>query len=140
MAFEINKVDVWAGELSDSPRALLKKLELLSQAGANLEFVISRPDKRGKAVVFMAPLKGTAQIRAAAEANLAKAASMCALRVVGPNQSGLGERITRALADEGLNLRGVSAAVIGGRSVTYLRFVNADDAQRARRALRRALR
>ena len=140
MTFEISKVDIWVGGLPDRPRALMKKLAVLSQAGANLEFVIARQDKRGKAVVFMAPLKGATQIRAAAEAELSKATSMHSLRVAGPNQPGLGERITRALGDEGLNLRGLSAAAIGGRSVTYLRFRNSDDAQRARRALRRALR
>ena len=140
MAFDISKVDIWAGELADRPRALLSRLAVLSKAGANLEFVIARRDKRGKAIVFMAPLKGTAQIRAAEEAQLKKAERMHTLRVEGPNQRGLGERITRALADEGLNLRGLSAAAIGGRSVTYLRFRNSDDAQRARRALKRALR
>jgi len=140
MAFEINKVDIWVGGLPDRPRALMKRLAVLSKAGANLEFVIARQDKRGKAVVFMAPLKGTAQIRAAAEAELSKAARMHALRVEGPNRPGLGELITRALGDEGLNLRGLSAAAIGGRSVTYLRFRNSDDVQRARRALQRVLR
>jgi hypothetical protein len=140
MAFEIGKVDIWVGELSDRPRALMKKLEALTQAGASLEFVIARPDKRGKAVVFMAPLNGAAQLQAAQEAGLSKAARMHTLRVVGPDRVGLGEVITRALADEGLNLRGLSAAAIGGRSATYLRFANANDAQRARQALKRALR
>jgi hypothetical protein len=140
MAFEISKVDIWVGELPDRPRALMKRLAVLSNAGANLEFVIARRDKRGRAVIFMAPLKGTAQIQAATEAELTKANGMHTLRVEGPNQRGLGERITRALGDEAVNLRGLSAAAIGGRSVTYLRFRNSDDAQRARRALKRALR
>jgi len=140
MAFEISKVDVWVGDLPDRPRALMRKLEVLSKAGANLEFVIARPAKRGKAVVFMVPLKGAAQIRAAEEVRLSKAAGMHTLRVEGPDQPGLGERITRALADEGLNLRGLSAAVIGGRSVTYLRFASSEDGRTAKRALRRVLR
>ncbi len=140
MAFEIGRVDIWVGELSDRPRALMKKLEILTQAGANLEFVIARPDKRGKAVVFMAPLTGVAQLEAAREAGLSKADRMHTLRVVGPNRVGLGEEITRALADESLDLRGLTAAVIGGRSATYIRFANANDTQRARQALKRALR
>jgi hypothetical protein len=140
MAFDISKIDIWAGELPDRPRALQAKLEVLAQAGANLEFVIARRGERGKAVVFMAPIKGAAQIRAAEDACLKKADSMHALRVEGPNQAGLGERITRALADAGLNLRGVSAAAISGRSVTYLRFVNAEALRTARQALRRELR
>lgn len=140
MAFEIGKVDVWVGELPDRPRALMSKLEVLTAAGANLEFVIARRDKRGKAVVFLAPLKGAAQIQAAEEARLVKAETMHTLRIEGPNRVGLGEQITRAVADEGLNLAGLSAAAIGGRAVTYLRLRNADDAQVALRALRRTLR
>jgi hypothetical protein len=140
MAYEVSKIDVWVGELSDRPRALMKKLEVLSKAGANLEFVIARSARPGKAVVFMAPLKGAAQIHAAEEVGLSKSSGMHTLRVEGPNRPGLGEQITRAVGYEGLNLRGLSAAVIGGRSVTYLRFTNADDARKARQALRRALR
>ena len=140
MAFEIGKVDVWVGELSDRPRALTKKLEILTQAGANLEFVIARRDKRGKAVVFMSPLTGVAQVNAAKEVGLSKASRMHTIRVVGPNQAGLGEQITRALAERGLNLRGLSAAVIGGRSITYIRLSNVDDARTARQALKTLLR
>lgn len=140
MAFEISKVDIWTGELADRPRALMRRLAVLSQAGANLEFVIVRRDRRGRAVAFIAPLKGAAQIQAAAEAEITKATSMHTLRVEGPNRPGLGELITRALGNEGVNLRGLSAAAIGGRSLTYLRFRNLDDAQRARQALKRALR
>ena len=140
MSYEISKVDIWVGEIPDRPRGFMRKLELLTQAGANLEFVIARPDKRGKAVVFLAPLQGAAQIQAAEEALLTKAARMHTLRISGPNQSGLGELITRSVADEGLNLRGLSAASIDGKSVTYLRFRNADDAERAKMALKRALR
>lgn len=140
MAFEIEKVDIWVGELSDRPRALMKMLQALTQAGANLEFVIARRERRGRAVVFMAPIRGAAQLRAAEEVGLAKAPRMHTLRIVGPNEVGLGERITRALADEGLNLRGLSAAVIGERAVTYIRLANGDHVQRARRALKRVLR
>jgi len=140
MPYDISKVDIWVGQLPDRPRALMKKLAILNEAGADLEFVISRPEKRGQAVVFMAPVKGATQIAAAKEAELKKAASMHTLRIVGPNEPGLGELITKSLADEGLNLRGVSAAVIGGESVTYLRFANEDGARKAAIALKRALR
>lgn len=140
MAFEIDKVDIWVGQLSDRPRALMKKLEVLTAAGANLEFVVARSDKRGKAVAFLAPLKGTAQLRAGEAAGFSAAARLHTLRVVGPNQAGLGEKITRALADERLNLRGLSVSVIGDRCATYLRFSNDADMRKARQALRRTLR
>ena len=42
----------------------------------------------------------------------------------------------RAISDLGINLRGVSAAAIGGKFVTYIGFYRADEASRAAQALR----
>jgi hypothetical protein len=131
MDFEVTKVDVWAGAIEDRPGALAEKLEALTNARANLEFVIARRDTPGKGVVFLAPLKGAAQVRAAKKAGLAKTASLHSLRLEGPDRRGLGALITRALADAGINLRGLSAAALGRRHVTYFAFDSAEDARRA---------
>jgi hypothetical protein len=68
MAYRISKVDVWAGEIEDRPGGLAGKLAGLAQAGANFEFLISRraPEKPGTGVVFLTPVRGSAQKRAAA--------------------------------------------------------------------------
>src|SRR5512133_3399511 len=97
MAVEILTVDVWAGEIADQPGGLAEKLEALAQAGADLEFIISRrqPEKPGTGVVFLAPLKGAAQIRAAKAAGLSKTDSLHSLRVEAPDRPGLGARMTR---------------------------------------------
>ena len=52
MAIQVNKVDVWVGEIGDRPGGLGEKLDALSEVGANLEFVISRraPEKPGTGV------------------------------------------------------------------------------------------
>ena len=52
MALQISKVDVWAGEIEDRPGGLGERLEVLSEAGAHLEFVISRraPERPGRGV------------------------------------------------------------------------------------------
>ena len=139
MDWKIAKVDVWAGEMADRPGALARKLNALQDAGANLEFVIARKGQPGKGVVFMAPLKGAAQVRAAKSAGLAKATSMHSLRLEGPDRRGLGALITAALADAGINLRGLSAAALGRRHVTYFAFDGADDARRAASILKKAL-
>jgi hypothetical protein len=47
--------------------------------------------------------------------------------------------MTRALADGGINLRGISAAALGRRAVTYFAFDNAADADASVRILRKAL-
>jgi len=139
MNWKVSKVDVWAGELEDRPGALAEKLEALTDTGANLEFVIARRDKPGKSVVFLAPLKGASQTRAAKRTGLAKTTSLHSLRLEGPDRRGLGALITRALADAGINLRGLSAAALGRRHVTYFAFDQAEDARRAGPILKKTL-
>ena len=141
MTYAIRKVDIWVAEIDDRPGGLADKLETLAKAGASLEFIISRraPDKPGKGVVFVTPIKGAAQKRAANEAGLSTTPSLHSVRVEGPDRPGLGTKMTRALADAGINLRGVSAAALGRRSVTYFAFDSADDAGNAIKLLKKAL-
>jgi hypothetical protein len=67
MAYTVKKVEVWAGEVADRPGGVADKMEALSAAGANLEFVIARraADKPGTGVVFVTPVKGVKQKSAA---------------------------------------------------------------------------
>ena len=141
MAYAIRKVDVWAAEIDDRPGGLAEKLEALAKAGASLEFIIARraPDKPGTGVVFLTPVKGARQKAAASEAGLSTSSSLQSVRVEGPDRPGLGTTMTRALADAGINLRGVSAAALGRRSVSYFAFDSADDAGNAIKLLKKAL-
>jgi hypothetical protein len=141
MSYAIDKVDVWAGPIPDRPGGLAKVLDGLREAGANLEFVIARraPDKPGTGVVFLAPLKGAAQVRAAQVAGLGKTASLHSLRLEGPDKAGLGASITGALAEASINLRGLSAACIGRKAVVYFAFDSAADAAKARQVLKKML-
>ena len=141
MAIEITKVDVWVAEMTDRPGALAEKLDILANAGANLEFMVARraPDKPGRGVVFLAPLRGAKQAAAARAAGLKKAKTMHSLRLVSPDRRGTGAKITAALGEAGINLRGVSAAALGRRSVTYFAFDNAADAKQAARILKKTL-
>jgi len=141
MAFEITKVDVWAGEMEDRPGTLANKLGPLAQAGANLDFVIARrqPDKPGTSVVFLAPLQGPQQTQAAEGAGLAKAAGLRSIRIVGPDRSGLGAVIAKTLGEAGLNIRGLSAGAVGDRCVTYVAFETDADAAKAIQVLKPTL-
>jgi hypothetical protein len=138
MARTVSKVDVWAATIEDQPGGVSEKLAPLAKAGANLEFVIARrsPDKPGKGVVFLTPLKGAAQLKAARQAGFQKSTSLQSVRVEGLDKPGVGAELTRKLADAGINLRGLSAAVIGKKSVVYLAFDKPDDATKAMRILR----
>ena len=141
MAYTIKKVDVWSGEVADRPGGLVDKLTALSGAGANFEFLISRraPDNPGTGVVFLTPIKGAKQKSAAQQAGFNTSDSLHSLRVEGPDRAGLGTKMTRALADAGINLRGISAAALGRRAVTYFAFDSAADADTAIRVLKKAL-
>ncbi len=139
MALEVSRVDVWAASMDDRPGALAEKMAALAEAGANLEFVLARraPEKPGTGVVFLAPLKGAAQLRAAKEGGFMKTLALASVRVAGPDKPGLGAKMTEALAIEGINLRGLSAAVIGKRFVTYLALDSEADAVKAARVLKK---
>ena len=141
MRFRISKEDVWVGAIEDRPGAVAEKLEAVSRVGVNLEFLIARraPEKPGTGVVFMAPLRGEESVRAALQAGLSQWKSAFTLRIEGPDQHGLGALITWTVANEGINMRGISGAKLGERSVFYLAFDSAADADKAREALIDAL-
>jgi hypothetical protein len=141
MAYTVKKVDVWAGEIADRPGGLASTLEALNKAGASIEFVVARraPDKPGTGVVFLTPIKGAKQKSAAQQAGLATSESLHSVRVEGPDKAGLGAKMTDALAGAGINLRGISAAALGRRAVSYLAFDSAADSEAAVRILKKTL-
>jgi hypothetical protein len=137
MALKIAKVDVWAATIKDRPGGLAEKLAPLSTAGANLAFVIARrqADKPGTGVVFVTPIKGRKQIAAAKKAGFKRARSLRSLAIRGPDRRGLGSKMTAALAKAGINLRGLSAAVVGKEFVAHLAFDKPSDGDKAARIL-----
>ena len=141
MPYAISKVAVWAGEIADRPGGVASTLAALNSAGANIEFIVARraPDKPGIGVVFVTPIKGSKQKTAAQNAGLATSESLHSVRVEGPDRAGLGARMADALSGAGINLRGISAAALGRRAVTYLAFDSGADADAAIRALKKAL-
>jgi len=139
MALKVSRVDVWAAGLKDKPGRLADKLAALAEAGANVQFVVARraPDKPGTGVVFVTPLKGAKQIRAAKKAGFVRAKSLRSIRVEGPDKRGIGAKIAQALAEAGINLRGLSAAALGKKFVCYLALDKAADATKAIRVLKK---
>jgi hypothetical protein len=132
------RVDTWAASIPDRPGALAAKLKSLAAGGANLELVIARRvgDKSGKGVVFVTPIKGAKQFGAAGGAGFARSSSLHTLRVEGPDKVGQAGRVAAALADQGLNLRGFSAAAIGKKFICHIALDTEADVVRAARLLR----
>jgi hypothetical protein len=140
MPHEVKTLDVWSGDIDDKVGSLASKLEPLANAGVDLQFIIARrqPHQPGKGVVFLSGISGAKATKAATTEGLAKASDLVALRVEGPNKPGACHQITRELADAGINLRGVSAGVMGKKFLLFLAFDSKDDAATAARLLRAA--
>ncbi len=136
MRVDVSRVDVWAASIKDRPGALAEKIDALAQADVDLEFAIARRVKPGKSVVFVTPIKGPRQIRAARKAGFEKTKSLHGIRVATGNKPGFGAELTKRLADAGVNLRGLSGASIGNRAIFHLAFDSSDDANKAKRLLK----
>jgi len=136
---DAQRMDTWAAGMEDKPGALAEKLEALAGGGVNLEFVIARrsPDRPGAGVVFVTPVKGAKQIAAAKKAGFTKSAALHAVRIEGTDKQGRGASITRELAENGINLRGLSAAAIGRKFVAHIALDNTADAAKAIRVLKK---
>lgn len=109
----------------------------MAPAGANLSFVLARRQchKPEAGVMYLTPIEGPAQRKAAKAAGLAKAADLAALRVARADKPGVGLAITNAVAEAGLNLRGLSAVAVGGKFIAHRAFDSAADARKAAKVL-----
>ncbi|MBN1320755.1 MAG: ACT domain-containing protein [Thermoleophilia bacterium] len=118
----VEREDVWAASVDDKPGALAAKLAALTDAGADLDFIIVRrtPDEPGTGVVFVTPLRGDREVRAAAAAGFAVTSRLHSVRAEGPNEPGAAAKLAKATGDAGINLRGFSAAVLGTGFVAHL--------------------
>ena len=129
----VERVDVWAASIVDEPGGLAKVLAGLREAGVDLDFIVARraPDKPGTGVVFVTPLRGDQEIAAASLLGFNVTHSLHSVRIEGDNKRGMAATLTEKLAAEGINLRGVSGAVIGPRFILYISFDSDEDANRA---------
>ncbi len=81
MSYTINKVDVWAADIPNRPGTLAHVLDGLRNAGAQLEFLSARRVNARISRVFVAPIKGAKQQRAASKVGLARAQGMYSMRI-----------------------------------------------------------
>ena len=133
----VERVDVWACSIKDEPGGLAKALTGLRDAGADLNFILARraPEKPGTGVVFVTPLRGDVEVAAAADLGFNVTSSVYSVSIEGDNAPGITAKITTKLAAEGINLRGLSAAVQGTRFVMYIGLDSAQDAENVSRIL-----
>ena len=133
MPLRMHKIQVWTGEIPDRAGAAAAQLELLARAGADLEFVFTRPiaNQPDKVAIFLAPIQGNEQLEAARLAGLAPARDIAMVCVEGENRSGIGYEIMSRLAIAGINLRGLSISAVGHRFAAYLALDGEDAVAQA---------
>jgi len=136
----VERVDVWAAAIQDRPGSLAELLTNLREAGADLQLIIARraPEKSGTGVVFVTPLQGDQEIRAASELGFNVTQSLHSIRVIGRDKPGIAAQLTRKLAEGGINLRGFVASVIGSQFVAYVGVDSLADTKKAIEILQRA--
>ncbi len=137
MSFTWDRVHVWSGEVPDHAGSVSAKLAPLAQAGGNLEYISTQrlPNKPGWGVLYVAPVTGAAQVRAAKAAGLGETDALIVRRIEGDNQAGLAHRLTQQWALAGISLQALTMAVLADKFVGYAVFDSVADANRAAQIL-----
>lgn len=137
MSFKWDRVHVWSCELPDAVGGVSAKLAHLAQAEANLEYIFTKRllNKPGFGVLYVAPVTGPAQTRAARDAGMQESDSPVLRRIEGDNEAGLAHHLTQKWAIAGISLQGLTMAVIGSKFVGYAAFDTVADANRAAQIL-----
>lgn len=139
MSYRITNEFVCGGAISDRTEALADALQTLTDAGLDLEMIVSRPDQSGWSLMFVSPLRTMEEIEAAEKIGLRREGSMQTLRIEGPNRPGVGARVASVLAKAGLKLRGYWALSLGDRCVTDIAFESEEDQAKAKSLLEKEL-
>ena len=125
----VEREDVWAASVDDKAGALATKLSALNDAGADLGFIVVRraPERPGTGVVFVTPLRGDREVRAAAAVGFAVTTTLHSVRAEGSDEPGVAAKLSKVIGDAGINMRGFSAAVLGTRFVVHIGVDSAHD-------------
>jgi hypothetical protein len=139
--FTIKKFSMWSVEIDDVAGATTGLFKVLADAGADIEFSLSRPlgDKPGRAILFLAPIKGKKQEDAARRADFVLRDDVVGVQIQGPSRVGGNFRLTAALAHENLSVRALVTTVDGTRFTTIFGLRSDADADRAVKVLHKVL-
>jgi hypothetical protein len=109
----------------------------LAQADANLEYIFTKrlPNKPGYGVLYVAPVTGPIQVRAAKAADMHEVDHPVVRRMEGDNEAGLAHHVTQKWALAGISLQGLTMAVLGSKFIGYAAFDTVNDANRAAQIL-----
>ncbi len=137
MSFKMDRVHVWACEVKDEPGGVAAKLSMLVKANADLDYVYTQrlAEKPGFGKLFVAPIIGQEQLKAAKAAGMHEVSDPIVMRVEGDNTAGLAHRLKHEWAMANINLHGAILAVMGTKFLGYITFDSVEDANRAAKIL-----
>src|SRR5262249_52463480 len=100
-------------------------------------FILTRrePEKPGTGILYVAPVTGAAQVRAARAAGLAETQNPLVLRVEGDNAAGLAHRLTQQWALAGISFHGLTMAVLKDKFVGFAAFDSVTEVNKAAQIL-----
>ncbi len=139
MAVTVKKVALWRAEVENQPGTLADTLAPLASAGANLRVVMAYalPGESKRSAIEVFPVTGTKAREAASGAGLSAAAIPCLL-VEGDDRPGLGAKMARAVADQGINVSFLMAETVGRKFSAVFGFGSDGEAAKAARAIKSA--
>ena len=132
MAVAVKSITLWRRELEHRPGALAESLAPLPEGGVDVQILMAYriPGDPQRGAVELYPITGRRQSAAAERAGFS-ASSIPAVLVEGDDAAGLAARMTRSLADAGINLDFVVGQVIGRKYSAVFGFESQDGARRA---------
>ncbi len=138
MAITVKRVTLWRKEVANDPGALADVLQPLAGAGANLRVVMGYAmGDSGRAAIEVFPVSGKKVSAAASRAGLGASSTTCLL-VEGDDRPGLGTRMARAIADQGVNMEFVIAETVGRKFSAVFGLRSETDAAAAAKAIKSA--
>jgi len=139
MAISVKPIALWRREIQDRPGALAESLAPLADASVNVTILMAYriPGQAGHGAVELFPVSGK-RATAAAERGGFSASSIPALLVEGDDSPGLGSRLSRAIAETGINLDFVVAQVVARRYSAVFGFGDEESARRAVAVIKKA--
>jgi ACT domain-containing protein len=137
MELTIETFDAWRVDVDARTVSLADKLDALKVAGADLELILARygAGSRAHGNILVAPLKTTRLTDAASDVGFDLKRRLRVIRIVGPDRPGIAAVLIRRLADQGVNLQGFWASVIGPRFTACVVVDTVEDVARALHAL-----
>ena len=138
MAVTVKKAALWRAEVADRPGVLAEVLEALAEAGANLRIVMGYGmGGSGRAVIEVFPVTGKKATAAASKAGM-QASSIPCLLVEGDDRPGLGAKMARAIAAQGINIAFLVAETVGRKFSAVFGFEDNTAAAAASKAIKAA--